>query len=127
MRPVSRWRSPAAPRLLVRKHAAGWGAGGLSVAVFAAVAAPAAVHGAYFPTSWGWTALAFGWATVVAVLAQRRLCLSGLELTSLIALASFTGWAALSAVWSQSKTQTMLEVERDLVYVTALAAALAQR
>jgi len=111
--------------LLVRKQAAGWSAGGLSVAVFAAVAAPAAVHGAYFPTSWGWTALAFGWATVVAVLAQRRLCLSGLELTSLIALASFTGWTALSAVWSQSKTQTVLEVERDLVYVTALAAALA--
>jgi hypothetical protein len=122
---VSRWRNPAAPRLLAREQSARWGAGGLSAAVFAAVAAPAAVHGAYFPTSWGWTALAFGWATVVAVLAQRRLCLSSLELTSLVALASLAGWTALSAVWSRSLTQTILEVERDLVYVTALAAALA--
>jgi hypothetical protein len=40
--------------------------------VFVALAAPAMAEGAYFPTSWGWTTIAFGWtAVLVLCLAQR--------------------------------------------------------
>ncbi len=102
-----------------------WRSAGLALAAGAAVAGPAAAGGAYFPTSWGWATLAFGWTAVLALLLRRVLQLSRLELTALTALGSLVGWVALSAVWSQSRTQTMLEVERDLVYVTAFTAVLA--
>ena len=65
------------------------------------MAAPAAAHGAYFPTAWGWMALAFGWVAFLALLLHGRPRLSGLEWTMLGGLASLTVWIALSALWSE--------------------------
>jgi hypothetical protein len=96
----------------------------VALAGFAAVACPAAVSGAYFPTSWGWTTLVFSWTAVLALIARRAIRLSRLELATLLAFGSLVGWVALSALWSETTTQTMLEVERGLVYATALMAVL---
>ena len=78
----------------------------------------AANHGGYWPTSWGWSALAFAWIGGIALaLGQGRL--SGLELVWIGGLAALTGWTALSALWTGSRTQTALEAERTLVYLLA--------
>jgi O-antigen ligase len=78
-----------------------------------------AVNGGYFPTSWGWVGLALGWAVLVALFLNGGAALStgGLAFASL--LAAYVGWVALSVVWSVNVTQTVLEVERDVVYVVA--------
>lgn len=89
-----------------------------------AVAAPAAANGAYFPTSWGWTSLAFGWVALLALLLRRQLVLGPLEYTGLAGLLAFTGWTAASALWSTSVTQSLLATERDAVYVLGTAAVL---
>jgi O-Antigen ligase len=91
---------------------------GVSVAAAAAVAAPAAARGAYFPTAWGWVALACGWVAFLALLIRGLPHLGRLEWATLGGLVSLTIWIALSALWSTDVSQTALEVERALVYVT---------
>jgi O-antigen ligase len=96
----------------------------LAVGAFAAVAATAASSGAYFPTSWGWAAVAFGWAAVILLVVPGGVRLSRLDLVTLATLWGLTGWTALSSVWSESPSQSVLETERSLIYATALLAAL---
>ena len=81
----------------------------------------AADHGGYWPTSWGWAALALAWIGGIA-LALRQGRLSRLELGWIGGLASLTAWTALSFLWTGSRTETALEVERTLVYVLAAVA-----
>jgi O-antigen ligase len=54
----------------------------------------------------------------------RRVALGRLELGFLALLAAFTGWTALSALWSLSLPASVLEAQRAFVYVTAAAALL---
>jgi O-antigen ligase len=96
---------------------------GLPVAVAVTVAAMASANGAYFPTSWGWPAIVFGWTALLALVIASRIELSALEWVTIGALGSLTAWTAASAAWSEDVTQTSLEVEHILVYLTALAAA----
>jgi O-Antigen ligase len=102
------------------------------VAAGAAAAAPfvvaasatgllAADHGGYWPTSWGWAALALAWIGGIA-LALREGRPSRLELGWIGGLVSLTAWTALSLLWTGSRTETALEVERTLVYVLAAVA-----
>jgi len=91
-------------------------------AALVAVAAPAAANGAYFPTSWGWMALGFGWVALLALLLRRQLSVGPLEYATVGTLVALGGWTALSALWSSSVTQTMLETERTAVYVLGAAA-----
>jgi tetratricopeptide (TPR) repeat protein len=126
---VSELPLPRAPGLTARRPLAREGTSALRrlalpIAAFVAVAAPASANGAYFPTSWGWPAIIFGWTAVVSVLLGRGIRLSRLEWAMLGALGSFTAWIAVSAAWSEDVTQTVLEVERALVYLTAALAAL---
>jgi hypothetical protein len=95
-----------------------------AVLVGGALVATSSAGGAYFPESWGWRGLAFLAALALVLLLAHSIALSRLELAFIGAVAAFTGWVALSAVWSQSVTRTLLEVERDLVYVAAVAALL---
>jgi hypothetical protein len=81
-------------------------------------------HGGYFPREWGWAILAFALASLLAVLARDRLGLSRLEVAAVTLLAAFTGWTALSTLWSVSAAQPVLATERMLVYATALPAVL---
>jgi len=83
----------------------------------------AASRGGYFPTSWGWAALALAWMAALGLL-LRQTRLGGREAAAVGALLLFVGWIALSTMWSQSTPGTVLEVERALVYVAGLLAAL---
>ena len=91
------------------------------LAFVVAVAVPGA-NGGYFPTEWGWSGIALLLVAGTAVAMRDDLPLGRLEWTMLGALTGFTGWIALSTVWSVSSSQPVLEVERNLVYVAALAA-----
>jgi O-antigen ligase len=84
----------------------------------------AAADGGYFPTTWGWAAVGFAWVGAAALLLRQRVSLGPLEVVALAGLAGLSGWTALSLAWSASVPLTMLELERSLVPLTALAAAL---
>lgn len=91
---------------------------------FGSVLGLAAASGGYFPQSWGWAALALAWVAALALLVGSPQRPSRLELAFLGGLLAFAAWSGLSAVWSQSVPATVLEVERDAVYLAGLAAAL---
>ncbi|MHB8642710.1 MAG: tetratricopeptide repeat protein [Gaiellaceae bacterium] len=98
----------------------------LAVAVGAGVALLpiAASNGGYFPTSWGWSALVFAWVALLALLLGRDVELGRAGVVFAASTAALCGWVWLSAAWSQDVPQTVLEGERALVYVTAVAALL---
>jgi O-Antigen ligase len=81
-------------------------------------------HGGYFAREWGWALLAFALVSLLAVLARDRLGLGPLEVLAIALLAAFTGWTALSTLWSVSAAQPLLATERTLVYAVALPAVL---
>jgi hypothetical protein len=89
------------------------------------ILATARAAGGFFPTSWGWTGLALLAALAVVLLAAHVIETSRLELAFVGLLVGFVAWVALSTAWTLSVTRTVLEVERDLVYVAAAAALLA--
>src|SRR5918912_429413 len=84
----------------------------------------AAANGGYFPTSWGWAALAFAWVAALAVLLRVETDAGFLDLAFFGLLAAFVGWIWLSALWSQSAPSSILEGERGLVALTGVGAAL---
>jgi len=92
--------------------------------LFIAVVAIAAPNGSYFPSSWGWAALAFLWAAAIGLVVRARVTLSALETAYLGSLSLLLAWTAASLLWSPTATQTMYEIERTVVYV-AFAFALA--
>src|SRR5437763_12328074 len=89
-----------------------------------AVAGVAAAAGGYFPTSWGWTALAFLWVTALALALRGTVELGIPDLIFFGALTLFAGWIWLETTWSESAPRSFLEGERVLVYVAGAAAAL---
>jgi hypothetical protein len=89
----------------------------------ALVAGVSAAAGGYFPTAWGWTALALFWVTALALLLRGAVEIGPPELVLLGALTLFGGWVWLSTTWSRSSPQSFLEGQRVLVYVAAAAAA----
>jgi len=89
---------------------------------FGAAGLTAAINGGYFPTEWGWPALAFLLVSVFAVLVREQIALGRLELVGLGALSAFASWTLLSVLWAASSTEPVLSLERLLVYVTFLPA-----
>ena len=75
--------------------------------------------------SWGWSTAALAWAAAAGVLLRERIVLGLPALVSLAGLAGLTAWIALSLAWTMSVPLTALEVERSLVPLAGLAAALA--
>ncbi|HET6682358.1 MAG TPA: O-antigen ligase family protein, partial [Gaiella sp.] len=86
--------------------------------LFIAVVSTAAASGSYFPSSWGWAALAFLWAAAIGLVAWRHVALGRLELAYLGAWLFLLAWTSASLIWSPTTTQTMYEVERTVVYVS---------
>jgi O-antigen ligase len=81
-------------------------------------------HGGYAPAAWGWTALLAFWICIL-VLAFRSEQLVDYGAVALVGgFVAVAGWTALSATWSRSVPRTMLELERDLVYVALATAVL---
>lgn len=85
----------------------------------------ASAQGGYFPTAWGWAALALAWVAAIALAVRPRIVVTPLEIVFVGALAGFALWTALSLHWSADVSQTALELERTLVYVTGVLALLA--
>ena len=91
---------------------------------FVLAAGPAAWNGGYFAGSWAWIALGtFSLATIRLILVPR-VGLGRLDWALLALLAAFTGWLALSGLWSPALTPTLTEVVRALAYLGAVLLAL---
>src|SRR5438876_7921451 len=78
--------------------------------------------GGYFPTAWGWGALAAltllaGYLVVGSAVRPRRIAL-----VSLGGLTAFGAWTWLALLWTGDTAGTVLEGQRVLLYVSALAA-----
>jgi O-Antigen ligase len=84
----------------------------------------AAAQGGYFPTSWGWVGVPLLWAVAIALIVSERIGLTIAERFLLGAFACLGAWIALSTIWSVAPAETVLELQRVLVYVAVIAAAL---
>ena len=91
---------------------------------FAVLTPLAAGEGGFFPVAWGWSALGFCWAAAVAMVVRSRVSLTRLEIAALLAWCSLAGWTGASVGWSSDATQSVLETERTLVYLSAVGALL---
>jgi O-antigen ligase len=76
--------------------------------------------GGYFPPDWGWSALALLWIAAVILFLRDRFSLGRLEAATLASFAGLVAWVALSATWSTSSERSILEVQRDIVYLGGL-------
>ena len=83
---------------------------------FVALGGLAAGNGGYFPTTWGWSGLAFCLVALVTLVVASTVSLGLLELLFLAGLIAFAVWIAISLAWSGTP-DTVLEIERALVYV----------
>jgi O-Antigen ligase/Tetratricopeptide repeat len=83
-----------------------------------------AASGGFFPPAWGWATIGFALAAAAVLALADTVELGTVDVVALVALTSFLAWIALSLVWSESPTRTVLELQRALVYVAALAALL---
>ena len=81
-------------------------------------------QGGYNPTAWSWSALVFGWLAIMALLLRQTVAVDRLGWLALGSLSAYVAWVAASLLWTRTFTGTMLEVQRGLVYVAALAALL---
>jgi len=91
----------------------------------AAVVAIVAARGGYFPTSWGWSALALLAVFCTWAIAAGETDAGGFDTAFLLALALLTAWVGLSIVWSRDPAQSVLELERALVLLGGCASFLA--
>ena len=80
--------------------------------------------GGFRPATWAWTALLSWWIAVIALIGKRRLALGFLDLATIAGILAFTGWFALSAVWSQSVPSTLDATIRFVAYAGLVVAAL---
>jgi hypothetical protein len=87
-----------------------------AIVAAAAVGGLAAGRGGYFPTAWGWAAVPLCWVAAMALCLRTLPRLGRLELAFFSALLLFAAWIALSALWSLQPADSVLEVERALVY-----------
>jgi hypothetical protein len=83
---------------------------------FVTVLALGADSGGYWPTAWGWTALAFLFVAAVILVASSDPRMGRLEAIFPAALLGFAIWGIASAAWSASATQPVLESQRSVLY-----------
>jgi O-antigen ligase len=79
-------------------------------------------QGGYFPTSWGWSALALLAVVAVWAAAGGTTDAGRLDVAFLCALALLSAWAAVSTTWSVDRPQSVLEAERWLVLLAGCVA-----
>jgi cytochrome c-type biogenesis protein CcmH/NrfG len=86
---------------------------------FVTVVVLGADSGGYWPTSWGWTALALLFIGAIVLLAADDPRLGRLEAIFPAALLALAVWGLVSAAWSASATQPVLLSQRSLLYASA--------
>jgi O-Antigen ligase len=94
------------------------------LATFVVLMSTALANGGFFPGAWTAATVAFLWLIVVALVLGLHLEITATELAWLGLLAAIVAWTALSITWSLSERESVFEVRRDLVYVSAVAALL---
>jgi len=94
-------------------------------AAFVATAGLAAANGGFFPTSWGWSGLAFFFVATAALILRTSVRVGRLELVFLGLVTALVGWTWLSGLWSIDLPSSVLEGQRGLVLIGAVAAVLA--
>jgi hypothetical protein len=95
------------------------------LAAFGLVAGLAAAQGGYFATAWGWASVPLFWTAAVALAVREEVRLSRAEGIFLGGLLAFAAWLGVSAAWSIAPAESVLEVERALVYTAAAVGVLA--
>src|SRR5918911_3569160 len=80
--------------------------------------------GGYFPRAWRLTSFALLALALAALVGRRRIALGVLERWFLGLVAALTAWTAASTLWSDTPGTSVLEGERDVVYLAAVAAVL---
>jgi O-antigen ligase len=83
------------------------------------VAVDGLASGGYFPRTWRLTTLALAALAAATLVGRRRIVLARRDWAFLALLAGLTIWTGLSARWSGQRTTSLLEAERDFVYVIA--------
>src|SRR6266516_3330512 len=91
---------------------------------FFVLAADGIAGGAYFPRAWRLTTLAFLALAAAALIGRARIAVGFAERWVLASVAGLATWAALSSQWSLHPHTSVLEGERDLMYLSAIAAVL---
>jgi len=91
----------------------------------AAAAGLAAANGGFFPTSWGWSALALFWAAAATLALRLTVRLGRLELAFLALVTAFVAWTWLSSTWSIDVSSSILQGQRGLVLIGAAVAVIA--
>src|SRR5512133_2870952 len=84
----------------------------------------AAAQGGYFPTSWGWASVPLLWVGAIALAVRDRVRLNRFERVFLGSLVGLAASIALSISWTAAVGPTVVELERVLVYVAVVSAAL---
>jgi hypothetical protein len=95
-----------------------------AVLAFAVLAVTAHAGGAFLPSTWGWSALGPLLAALAALSFLDTIELERADAGFLALLGALALWTGLSAAWSDSVPRSISEVERDLVYLSAVAALL---
>ena len=90
----------------------------------AAVVGPALASGGYFPSEWGLLILVFALVLRAVAVTADRIALGRLDLLLLGSFAGLAAWQLLSLLWSSGPDAPVLEAERTLVYLAAVAALL---
>ncbi len=91
----------------------------LGLAALFTVAGLGIANGGYFPVAWGWSSLGLLWLATLVLLLPTDVHIGRLEVTFVGFLGALTCWTFLSAAWSTSVPRSILDGERDLVYLAA--------
>jgi hypothetical protein len=97
----------------------------LSLCAFAATAGLAAANGGFFPSSWNWCTLGLLWLAIVALVVRPLARPHFLEVAFVGTVVAVASWTWLSVAWSSNQTRSVLEGQRILVLVAAVAAVIA--
>jgi O-antigen ligase len=101
-----------------------WDSAAAAVGGAIAVGGLAAANGGYFPPAWGWSAIGIAWVAALALVVRPALRFERFDAVLLTAWVAIGAWIWLALLWSVAGWRTVLEGERVLVYVVAVAAAL---
>jgi len=83
----------------------------------AVVAGLALESGGYFPHAWVWSSVVLLWLAAVVLLVGGGVVVGRTGALYIGAATAFTAWALLSATWSVTHSESVLDARRDVVYV----------
>jgi hypothetical protein len=101
-----------------------WQRSAPGIVSFTTVLVDGIAGGGYFPRAWRLTSFALLAFALAALVARPRIALGRIERWFLGLVAALTAWTAASWWWSDTRATSLLEGERDVVYLAAVAALL---